>query len=828
MRPSEELPTTPWPDSTPAEGGDLRRLAPGVILEHRYRIVAPIARGGMGVLYRADDLRLGQRVALKFLSPDVAHDPRVVARLISEVRLGRQIAHPNVCRLYDLVDLDGHPCIAMEFVEGEDLASLLRRVGRLPAPRALEVARDLLAGLAAAHEQGVIHRDLKPANVMIDSRGKVKITDFGLAASTEEVLQKGMVIGTPGYMAPEQLLGEEITPLTDLYSLGLVLFEMFTGHRVFNAPSLSEMLALQRSAPRLPAPSSLLPEIDPRIERLITQCLENDPHNRPASARAALAMIPGGDPLSAAVEAGQTPSPEAVAAAESSGSLSLPRAWLALGTIIVATTVAVLWSESSIKLRILDRLVPPEALRLRAAQIAGRWLPHGSDQTTAWGYEQNEAYLAHLERTNTTASRWSPVYADPSTAIRFWYRRGVWLEPWLKRNVAFDDPPHRAGTIAVRLDGAGNLRSFRAPAGASTARTPVDWSRFFRDAGLDAREFQPVPPASPPVAAADEVRAWKRSRDELSIVAGSLHNAPVFFDVRSPWDVNEVEDDGGVGAVVFGVVWLLMSVAGVYMARRNVNQGRGDTRTAWRLASFVFVTWTLTWLFTAWSGKVVEGIAYGVLAAAEAWLLYLALEPHVRRRWPRVLVGWTRLFAGRFRDPQVGRDILIGFAFAAGSRVVLNVLNAALLRLDFPEPRPTAIHYYETAARAVGEFFYDPFLSVVLGLAFLFLLLVVGVAVKRLWIAVTIIATLIVIIFVPAGAGVAVLVMIVPIIVLVRFGLLAAVFSYYGFFLQGEILTFAFSRWYGGYSLVALSVMLGLSLFAFRTALSGRRLLPGV
>src|SRR5262249_6740813 len=158
------------------------RFAPGTLLAERYRIVAQLGRGGMGEVYRADDLKIGHPVALKFLPHEFASDRMRLERLIAEVRIGRQVSHPNVCRLYDIVEWQGTHFMAMEYVDGEDLASLLRRIGRLPVDKALDIARDLAAGLAAAHDLGVIHRDLKPANVMIDGRGKARITDFGLAA----------------------------------------------------------------------------------------------------------------------------------------------------------------------------------------------------------------------------------------------------------------------------------------------------------------------------------------------------------------------------------------------------------------------------------------------------------------------------------------------------------------------------------------------------------------------------------------------------------------------------------------------------------------------
>ena len=189
----------------------------------------------MGEVYRADNLKLGQAVALKFLPETVEKDPTRLSRFLNEVKIARQISHPSVCRVYDVAEVDGHHFLSMEYVDGEDLASLLRRIGRLPKDKAVQIARQLCAGLSAAHEQGILHRDLKPANIMIDGRGRARITDFGLAGLAEELQEAGGRAGTPAYMAPEQLAGTGVSVKSDLYSLGLVLYEIFTGQVAFKA-----------------------------------------------------------------------------------------------------------------------------------------------------------------------------------------------------------------------------------------------------------------------------------------------------------------------------------------------------------------------------------------------------------------------------------------------------------------------------------------------------------------------------------------------------------------------------------------------------------------
>ena len=229
----------------------------------------------------------------------------MLARFHAEVRIARQVSHPNVCRVYDIGEVEGSTFLSMEYVDGEDLSSLLRRIGRLPGDKAIEIARKLCAGLAAAHDKGVLHRDLKPANVMIDGRGQVLIADFGLAALAGQIEGGQIRDGTPAYMAPEQLAGKEVSVRSDIYALGLVLHEMFTGKRAFANGS-------ERATPT--TVTSLAKDIDPLVERVILRCLDVDPQNRPASALAVAAALPGGDPLAAALAAGDTPTPAMVAA----------------------------------------------------------------------------------------------------------------------------------------------------------------------------------------------------------------------------------------------------------------------------------------------------------------------------------------------------------------------------------------------------------------------------------------------------------------------------------------------------------------------------------
>lgn len=264
-----------------------------MLISGRYRILSLLGRGGMGEVFRADDLTLGQPVALKFLPESIAGQS-MLERFHNEVRIARRISHPNVCRVYDIGESHNQVFLSMEYVDGEDLSSLLRRIGRIPPDKALEIARKICAGLAAAHDKGVLHRDLKPSNIMLDARGEVLIVDFGLAGLAHEIAD--VRSGTPAYMAPEQLMGKEVTARSDIYALGLVLYELFTGKPLFEGKTYDEIVHVRReSTPR--RVSTLVRDLHPAMQLVILRCLEEEPENRPSSALIISAALPGGEYL---------------------------------------------------------------------------------------------------------------------------------------------------------------------------------------------------------------------------------------------------------------------------------------------------------------------------------------------------------------------------------------------------------------------------------------------------------------------------------------------------------------------------------------------------
>jgi len=399
---------------------DEGRFLPGTLLGGRYRILALLGRGGMGEVYRAMDLTLGQSVALKFLPEEATRNQRLLERFHGEVRVARLVSHPNVCRVYDIGEIEGMPFISMEYVDGEDLASLLMRIGRLPADKAVDTARRLCAGLAAAHDRGVIHRDLKPQNIMMNKRGEVVIMDFGLAAITGELTGAEARNGTPAYMSPEQLKGAGVTAKSDIYALGLVLYELFTGKRPYDAQSMQQLLDLQEAA-HLASMTSVAADIDPAVEKIIRRCLDPDPSKRPSSALNVLAALPGGDPLAAALAAGETPSPEMVAAA---GTVEgMPRRYsvpcLALVAILLFATIPERQVRTAMVHGGLEQ--PPDVLAHQARQVAADFGYAARPADSAVWLEHRDGLLGYLRRL-PAPHHWDE-WLSWEPAIRAAYRR---------------------------------------------------------------------------------------------------------------------------------------------------------------------------------------------------------------------------------------------------------------------------------------------------------------------------------------------------------------------------------------------------------------------
>jgi serine/threonine-protein kinase len=859
--PSPAAPARRAPPSTSAIGRlassdsiETGGFAPGVVLVERYRIIGLLGRGGMGEVYRADDLKLGQPVALKFLPKGLGQDPARMERFYAEVRIARQVSHPNVCRVYDIGELEGQHYLSMEYVDGEDLASLQKRIGRLPNDKALEIARQLCAGLAAAHDKGVVHRDLKPANVMLDGRGRARITDFGLAVAVHEVTE-GELSGTPAYMAPEQLEGKGASVQSDIYALGLVLYELYTGRKAFEATTLSE-LKRKRQEETPVALSELTRDVDPIVDRVILRCLEKDPRARPASALAVAAALPGGDPLAAALAAGETPSPEMVAAAGEAEGLKPAVAWSLLGAVLAGTLAIVLLREQT-KAKLFHRVAfekPSAVLVERAKQIltiSGYTEPPAD---SAYGFETDTEYLRHVQEKDKSKKRWDNLDRN---AVGFWYRQSpralAPLTHWSAQVNAMDPPPLVSGMARVWLDPKGRLDSLmvvppqvEAPAPASRA---PDWGALFSEAGLEISKWTPAEPRWTPLHYADTRAAWTGAFPEapqvpIRVEAAAYRGKPVHFSFVGPWTrpsrMQPFKPTAGQQVTNYIFLALLAGLAAgaVLLGRRNLRMGRGDRRGAFRLSLFVFCISAVAWLFGAShvSDFTLELFLFFVFAsrafflAGLVWGLYIALEPYVRRRWPATIVSWSRLLGGSLKDPLVARDILIGFCAHIAAELLDLLRRQLTVWLQSPPPRPGLFSTNSlSGARAmISELLNHITGGIFFGLIFLFLLFLFRIVLRRQWAA----GALFILVLAASaalntentalGAIFGALSGAIFLFVMVRFGLVAMIAA----FLFNELMFFPIttdsSAWYAGLGFTALGLTAAIAFYAFFVSLGGR------
>lgn len=692
------------PPAAPVE-----RFVSGALLANRYRIVAPLGKGGMGEVVRADDLTLGQPVALKFLPPHLSNDPDRLTAFRKEVAAARKVSHPNVCRVYDIIEHDGHAFLTMEFVDGEDLSSVIMRLGRVPEEKGIDIARQLCSALAAVHEQGLLHRDLKPANVMLDGRGKVRLTDFGLAAAAEDLSATQVRSGTPLYQAPEQLTGKEVTVRSDLYSLGLVLYELLSGKRAYADASRD------KPPSRL---SSHVSGLSPVVEAVVLRCLEPDPSNRPRSANEVLAGLPGGDPLAAALAAGIVPSPQLVADAGEIGSI---RPWLGIslcaGVVVAVVVFAVLFPRVMLFGKIGGLPKSTDWLGGKAREVLH--LAGCPDRNAALGYDHDVAMLNWVEKTDQSPERWDRLHEPPAAPVVFWYREsGYPLQPGLfypylasieTTRVTWHDPPPTSPEMAgVRLAPDGRLLEFYAVSSedALAAEHIPDWKVWFGKAYQEIDRFEVVVDHTwvPPVYV-DTRYTWvpkDRNDKELPvrIEAGTLRDRVVWFRATPVWlapsqtgNVSSaraptkegsqgIGDQGSAGGI--SRIYIPLVIALLVLAPITLRSGRGDRRGAFLLGAVMFAILMCVWAVEAphvlGLGEIrlfILGIASALYWGALIGFSYLVLEPFVRRWWPQAVISWNRLLAGRWRDPLVGRDILIGvlagFLWVIVSQLVIQV-----------------------------------------------------------------------------------------------------------------------------------------------------------
>jgi serine/threonine-protein kinase len=611
----------------------------------------------------------------------------------------------------------------MEYIDGEDLASLLRRIGRLPQDKAMEFTRKICAGLAAAHDRGVLHRDLKPANIMIDGRGQPRITDFGLAGLAAEIPLSDLRSGTPAYMSPEQKSGKEVTTRSDIYSLGLVLHEMFTGK--------------QRAAGSSTSPSDFVKELDPAIERLILRCLEEDPKRRPSAAFNVAMALPGADPIAAALAAGETPSPEMVAASQEKEGFSARTALLCFAGLLVALGVAIaVHSRISMPVQAPLKLAP-EAMADRVQQFLQSIGDVEDDTSKEYGYVcclmDETVYVASLkpEEQKAALSTHRPAIA------RFYYRqqRNVPASPPDTREFP-DDETTTESRIRVLFDANAHLLRLEVGPGLTLPQTATpDSAKLFTAAGLDFGRFTPVVPDPNVSVPLDTQFAWVGDfgvghKEKVRVEAGFRGGHPALFWVKPeiPTDRRAARD-----TIPLGVV-LLVPLLSLILAVRNLRQGRADRKGG-------YVILTLATVFSLGAAMLNSGHDGGQSFAPPlvlvCWLMYLATEPFVRRYWPDALISWSRVCSGKIRNGLVASHVLAGVTVA---EVFGGFVFRVAERIDGSPLGMLGVHArgiadLGSAATTIGGGFSYAMGGMLYGLLFVLLVTLLRLAIRKMWVA---------------------------------------------------------------------------------------------
>jgi Protein kinase domain len=586
--------------------------------------------------------------------------------------------------VHDIDEFEGAQFISMEYVDGEDLSSLLHRIGRVHGDKAHDIARQLCAGLQAAHEQGVLHCDLKPANVMLDGEGDVRIADFGIAAAAGGSGDEP-VRGTPAYMAPELFSGAPTTVASDLYSLGLVLYEVYTGKRLFDANSMTELLEKHRTA--IPHIRDLIENIDPNVEAVIGRLLERDPERRPPSAMAVLAQLPGGDPLAAALASGETPSPELIAEAGGTSTLRKRTAGLLVGGALVGWLL-ICWLAEDVKLvsranlqrsgQVLAQTAKDFEIELFGAR------PDGA--VAEWRFERNDAFASQTDdNAEPVVEDWSRRFAAPwPNILDFFYRSSEdsLVPANVKGRIRWNDPPFASsGMIRMRLTPTGHLVELQSiPADVGTFATPPPgatdavWGRLFHAAGLDLTKFRAVQdslrliPNAPISSTAAWIGTYPGTDKAIRVEAAERNGRPVHFVVSVNRDPPSLPERYPSRRTWRYQVMILLMLIATGMAWFHVARGRSDRRgAAWIgiatvgfVVGFTVLTGDHNGRLTGFFELINKGMGHGLLVSGQLIVYYLALEPHVRRAWPETMIAWSRLLTGRFQDSLVGHHLLVG------------------------------------------------------------------------------------------------------------------------------------------------------------------------
>jgi tRNA A-37 threonylcarbamoyl transferase component Bud32 len=657
--PPEDLPV-PAPPTPPPAGGlpPAEGVPPGAI-STRYEILGELGSGGMGVVYKARDHETGELVALKSLRSEVAADAHTMERFKNELRLARRITHKNVCRIHDFVRSDGTAYISMEFVEGETLRSVLSRFGSMGVRKGIQIARQICSGLAEAHGQGIVHRDLKPENVMIDRRGNVKLMDFGIARSLQGGVTTGagVVIGTPAYMSPEQAEGRPVDARSDIYSLGLVLYEMFAGVAAFHGET-PVSLALKQIRERPLAPREHDANLPEYLEQTILRCLEKNPAARfstvaeldDALSRQTLT------PWSTPVDAGTSETRAAWFRRREQTLLLLG----GLGLGLLAYFVGDMYPASHLRLqldfdearsqarRFLKELVPAVPVSLSRKALV--WIDgRGADDSRA-------SDPSHRTHDFTWQFRWRGPngldVGESEGSIEIDYEGK--LRSWNRGSAGRAGPRLESSPEALRAKAAELCRSLL---GFDVARASVKTDERRAANGDPYSHFEWT-------ATAPDDRGYRTASVDLSGNGVDAIGTSYANYIRVPVIIHPWTDV--VGGFLFGALFLVVFLT------RTVNIGAGRLRRP-LIASAAVGVWGGACLESIFPGLPgfdwTADLLLGVAMFALIFVAWAAGEDIVLSLWPQKVTTWVRPLDGRWLSRaaavSVLRGTLWGLAFLA-------------------------------------------------------------------------------------------------------------------------------------------------------------------
>lgn len=826
-------------------------LVAGEVIAGRYRIHGRLGEGATGVVYRADDMVLKQPVAMKFLRTKGEKDSRVLERFRREVRMALRVSHPNVCRVFDIGESNGRSYFTMEFCGGEDLSHLIRRAGRISVEKGTDIARQICSGLAAAHSAGILHRDLKPGNVLLDSKGRVLITDFGIAAAVDAAGFRELA-GTPGYMAPEQIIGVGVDERSDIYSLGLVMYELFSGKPAFGGKTIKDSLAAQLDGDP-PELSEVVPGVDPDIESLVGKCISRERDNRPSSALVVAAALPGVDALAVAIEAAQTAPPSLVGdSANLARKIRRPLVWGAVALVgclllpMVRAWSHFPWDDPSSK--------PPSVLLDRARSLCRAVYGAEAYPHFAFGYCDQLRAQRVLEQ--VIGDFPSDRALGRSPGLIFWYREArTPLTPITVETLIFGpgnttsvDPPHlNTPQHVMLLDSGGRLLATTDTLFGSNdnAMNPLDDSRLRETADIKGTSSDLVAlkwsnPAFGSFCNATGVRLVDEKPATL-LACAPREFTRVFAVLEEPQEMAgglfsvPAPIRGRIAIDLLRFLYVLATLLAIPFAIHNVRLSRCDLVGASRLAMLFLIAnllgWALCGSFGGTPNTTLALIAVALLRGfgivAMVLMFYLALEPLARKHCPHLMILWTRLLQARPISPVLYDHLLVG--------ITVGILLALVLSADFAIVHFLGrVHAEPLIAKQVGQRLpgLGSFLSGVLhsaqsavaqGLLLLLILTSSKAVLRRKFLAASATALVLLILVTPRIADLLVSPVLVGVFgvglitwITIRYGLVSLVVALFVFdVLNSTPMTWRPSDWFFPVSISALGVTTAIALLLF-------------